>query len=133
MSLCIDPNIFVAALRGRAPFVQERLMGYRPSEVFVPYQVVAELRLGASKSRRPEHHHEKVSRMISPFAIMWPNESSLAHYVDIRCQLERRGESISDADLWIGAIARSLNCTLVTHNLNEFNRISGLKLENWID
>ncbi len=36
-------------------------------------------------------------------------------------------------DLWIACHALADESTLVTHNLDEFNRIDGLLLENWAD
>lgn len=132
MAFLIDTNIFVAALRGKAPQVQERIIRHPPQEILVPHQVVAELRVGAAKSARPEHHDHQVSIILQPFAIVWPDESALEHYVDIRVTLEDSGTLISEADLWIAAITRSTAGTLVTHNMGEFSRVPGLMVEDWL-
>ena len=50
---------------------------------------------------------------------------------DIRSDLERRGLIIGGNDLFIAAHALSLNYTLVTKNQCEFERVRGLKIENW--
>jgi tRNA(fMet)-specific endonuclease VapC len=128
----IDTNIFVACLRGRADQVRERFLQFPPSDVLVPFQVLAELKLGAAKSARPEHHSAQVDKILQPFSIAWPNHESLGHYVDIRAALERSGNSISQADLWIASIARSSNGILVTNNTHEFARVPGLLLEDWL-
>jgi tRNA(fMet)-specific endonuclease VapC len=49
----------------------------------------------------------------------------------IRSDLAVRGELIGNNDLWIAAHAKSLDLTLVTNNEKEFQRVSGLKTENW--
>ena len=132
MAFYIDTNIWVAALRGRAPQVMERMLRHDPREIVVPHQVLAELRVGAGKSARPEHHDRQVSLILEPFATVWPNEAALACYVEIRMELERAGRSISEADLWIAAMTRAADGVLVTHNTSEFQRVPGLKLEDWL-
>jgi tRNA(fMet)-specific endonuclease VapC len=46
-------------------------------------------------------------------------------------KLEKRGISIGPYDILIAASALSNNWTLVTHNREEFERIDGLKIEDW--
>ena len=60
------------------------------------------------------------------------DETAAIEYGNIRATLERRGTPIGANDLLIAAHARSLNLTLITNNLKEFNRVDGLRVENWI-
>lgn len=133
MAWFIDTNIFVASLRGRAPEVIAKFMQHPPHEILVPYQVLAELRLGARKSGRPEHNDRQVSTILQPFVIIWPDFVALQHYVDIRAHLERGGNIIGESDLWIAAITRAAGGILVTHNTGEFSRVPNLMLEDWIE
>lgn len=132
MAFFIDTNIFVAALRGRAPEVREQIMRLPPEEIRVPHVVLAELRVGAAKSARPDHHNRLVSTILQPFAVVWPDDEALAQYVEIRVALEKSGQPISEPDLWIAAITRAADGTLVTHNTSEFERVPDLKLANWM-
>lgn len=132
MAYFIDTNISVAALRGRAPHLQARIMQRPPHEIAVPHQVEAELRVGAAKSARPQHHDHQVGLILKPFAVVWPDQTALQHYVDIRVALEKIGKSISEPDLWIAAITRAAGGTLVTDNVGEFSRVPGLQVENWL-
>jgi tRNA(fMet)-specific endonuclease VapC len=59
------------------------------------------------------------------------SEDTAKDYADIRADLAEKGTPIGNNDLWIAAHARTLGCTLVTNNLKEFERVSGLQLENW--
>jgi tRNA(fMet)-specific endonuclease VapC len=53
-------------------------------------------------------------------------------YGSIRADLERRGQLIGGNDLWIAAHACALDLTLVTNNQREFQRVPGLKIQNWV-
>lgn len=132
MARYIDTNIFVACLRGRAAHVRDRFLQHPPGEILVPFQVLAELKLGAAKSARPEHHARQVDNILRPFAVAWPDIATVEHYVDIRSSLERAGTIISQPNLWIAAITRAAGGILVTHNTDEFSRVSGLMLEDWL-
>ena len=128
-----DTNIFVACLRGRADHVREKFLHHPPAEILVPFQVLAELKLGAAKSARPEHHALQVDNILRPFAIAWPDVAAVEHYVDIRGTLEKEGNVISQADLWIASITRAAGGILVTNNSDEFSRVPGLMLEDWLN
>jgi tRNA(fMet)-specific endonuclease VapC len=52
-------------------------------------------------------------------------------YATIRTDLEQRGHSISDNDLWIAAAALSLGAVLVSND-QAFSRVPGLGVEDWI-
>jgi len=51
----------------------------------------------------------------------------------LRADLERKGLPIGNMDMLIAAHARSLDAILVTNNQRHFSRVSGLKLENWVE
>ncbi|WP_139458528.1 PIN domain-containing protein, partial [Bathymodiolus thermophilus thioautotrophic gill symbiont] len=60
------------------------------------------------------------------------DESSAIIYGDIRVDLEKRGRVIGALDMLIAAHAKSLGATIVTNNTKEFDRVVGLKVENWV-
>jgi tRNA(fMet)-specific endonuclease VapC len=63
-----------------------------------------------------------------------PYENTAAsHYGDIRADLERKETVIGVNDLHIAAHVRSESLILVSNNVREFERIEGLRLENWIE
>ena len=61
----------------------------------------------------------------------WPQDASGA-YAEIRDALEAQGTPIGSNDLLIAAHALHLGCTLVTNNVEEFTRVDGLLVDNWI-
>ena len=131
MAYCLDTNTIVFCLRGKSAKVMQRLHATPASELCVPMQVVAELRVGATKSAKPTENAAKVNSFIKPYVVLWPDESTTDHYVSIRCALEAKGQCISEADLWIAATARSRGDVVVTNNVDELRRVPGLVVEDW--
>ena len=53
-------------------------------------------------------------------------------YGEIRATLESSGTPIGNNDLWIAAHAKAAGLTVVTNNEREFQRVPGLKVQNWV-
>lgn len=51
----------------------------------------------------------------------------------VRAALEVEGTLIGPLDTLIAGHALSINGSIVTHNVREFSRVQGLKVENWIE
>jgi tRNA(fMet)-specific endonuclease VapC len=126
----IDTNICIYAMRGRLlPVVRE--FEARRAEISVSAITQAELEFGAAKSERPDSSRRALAAFLADLQIL-PFEASAAdHFGQIRAHLERAGTPCGPYDMLIGAHARSLDLTLVTNNRREFDRMPGLKVENW--
>ena len=131
MAWFLDTNILVFCLRGKSPAAMRRLHGVPASDVRVPLQVHAELLVGAAKSKDPVPAKTRVLAFLAPFVVAWPDAAVEDHYVAIRTHLEALGTPISEADLWIAAMARAAGGTLVTNNTSEFSRVPNLSVEDW--
>ncbi len=59
-------------------------------------------------------------------------EDAARHYGSIRALLKKQGTSIGNNDLLIAAHAQSLKTVMVTNNVQEFNRVPDLSVENWL-
>jgi tRNA(fMet)-specific endonuclease VapC len=59
------------------------------------------------------------------------DENASKEYGKIKKDLKDRKCLIGPFDMLIGAHAKSLKMTLVTNNTKEFERINGLKIEDW--
>ena len=94
--------------------------------------VAAELRYGSTKKKAPELIY-KVNQILNEISVLALDVKADAFYGLIRCDLEAAGQPIGSNDLLIAAHALSLNLTLVTANVREFSRVSGLKVENWLE
>lgn len=73
-----------------------------------------------------------ISVVGAPAGSMPDGAHALAHrYAEIRTDLERRGCPIGPNDLWVAAHAAILGLTVVTGNTSEFQRVTGLAVEDW--
>jgi tRNA(fMet)-specific endonuclease VapC len=59
-------------------------------------------------------------------------ENAGKYYGAIRASLESRGKAVGNNDLWIAAHAKAASLTIVTNNEREFQRVPGLKVQNWV-
>ena len=94
--------------------------------------VLAELLFGAEKAARTEENVAVALAFSTIVRVVDFDGEAARHYAQIRGDLERRGTPIGGNDMLIAAHARSLDLTLVTNNRREFDRIPGLRVENWV-
>jgi tRNA(fMet)-specific endonuclease VapC len=101
-------------------------------EVGVSAITVAELEFGARKSGDYSAEIRAVRKILAPFSTPAFDAGACAqHYGEVRHNLEAAGESIGAMDLLIAAQARALGATLITNNTTHFQRMPGLRQENW--
>ena len=100
-------------------------------EVAVCSVVKAELYFGSRKSRNPAVNLGKQIQFLDQFRSLSFDDASAEAYADIRADLTAKGTIIGPYDLQIAAIAIANDLTLVTHNVSEFSRVAGLKVEEW--
>lgn len=74
---------------------------------------------------------ELVRLFTEPFECLPFDAVCAEHAGEIRAQLSASGAPIGPYDVLIAATARANRLTLVTHNLREFQRVVGVKLEDW--
>ena len=92
----------------------------------------AELTHGVEQSAQPERNLRILEDFCSRLMLLDYAPKAAAHYGEIRANLERKGTPIGVNDLHIAGHARSEGLTLVTNNMKEFERVEGLRLENWV-
>jgi tRNA(fMet)-specific endonuclease VapC len=94
---------------------------------------VSELEFGARHGDRYEDEISAVRKILAPFDIHdYDALASPVHCGRIRHELDSAGQTIGSMDLLIAAHALALDATLVTNNEAHFNRVSNLKVVNWL-
>lgn len=131
MKFLLDTNTCIAYLNGRAVGVRRQLQALAPGDVVLCSVVKAELLYGARKSRDPATVVAKLQRFFAPLASLPFDDPAAQAYGTVRAELERAGTPIGPNDLMIAAIAQANGLTLVTHNVGEFRRVPGLRVEDW--
>jgi tRNA(fMet)-specific endonuclease VapC len=132
MLFMLDTNICIYIIKNHPAEVIRKIKKFSPSDLVLSAIIVCELECGVSKSSDPEKNRQTLVKFLAPFEICSFDEQAASHYGDIRAHLERSGKLIGAMDLLIAAHARSLSLTLVTNNLNEFERVPGLRTVNWV-
>jgi len=92
-----------------------------------------ELMFGIEKRPLPSQGFATLGEISALIPVLPLPASAAPIYGTIRATLETRGQTIGPNDLWIAAHAKALDLTLVTNNEREFQRIDGLKIENWMN
>ena len=119
-------------MNGKFPSVREKFLSVSPKEIKISSVVKGELLLGAFKSHTREKTTEKVEKFLKPFEIVDFTDKMAYSYAEIRKDLELAGTPIGANDLLIAATVLHEKGTLITHNANEFSRVNGLKIEDWV-
>lgn len=127
----LDTNIVIYVLK-RRPVELLEVFNRQAGYMCISTVTEAELIHGAEKSERREHNLHQVEDFTSRLEVLDYGRKAAGHYGDIRTDLERKGLPIGVNDLHIAAHARSEGLVLVTNNLREFERVAGLRTENWL-
>jgi len=92
---------------------------------------LAELYFGVERSERRAENRQALEHFVGRLEVLPFSSKAASHYGQIRADLQKSGNAIGPHDLLIGAHARAEELTLVTNNTREFERIPGLRVENW--
>jgi predicted nucleic acid-binding protein len=126
----LDTDTCVAILRGNQAVMERR--AETPDKVVTTWITAAELFYGAAKSSIPGHNHTLVTRFLATLPVLGLDGAAVQIFGTTKALLERRGQRLDDADLFIGAIAVAQSATVVTRNRRHYERIPDITIENWI-
>jgi tRNA(fMet)-specific endonuclease VapC len=79
-----------------------------------------------------EKNGANLSKFFIGLEILDFDSGAAIEYGRIRATLRKKGTPIGQMDMLIAAHAKSKGLTLVTNNVSEFERVDGLKLEDWL-
>lgn len=125
----LDTDTYIEISRGRE-CVQKKMASAGLSNCLISEISLAELYVGFYKRNNPL---EPLFAFLEKHITTIPISSAIKTYARLRAQLESIGMSLEDMDLFIAATALVNNYTLVSHNIKNFSRIPGLKLEDWTE
>lgn len=127
----LDTNLCIRILRDRPQSIRARFNA-EADGLSISTIVLTELLHGASMSARPIENRTEVERFANRLAVLPFDVDAAAHAGNIRATLEREGRQIGGYDVLIAGHARSRGLVVVTGNLDEFNRVDGLRCEDWL-
>lgn len=136
MSYLLDTNVCIALINGtsnkiRARFIQAER---RKAEIATSSIVAHELWYGVAKSQSIADNARALAAFLSrDVELLEYSERDARAAGEIRAELERQGQRISEYNTLIAGQAFARNLILVTANTREFARVKGVIVEDWTE
>ncbi len=132
MKYLVDTNILIYLMNSKSKSLEKKFTSKDIRDFGVSSITVAELIYGAKKSQHKSKNLTAVLKILSPLTILDFDSTDAMEYGNIRAELEIKGQIIGANDLLIAAQAKRHKLIMLTANTKEFNRVSGIKVENWV-
>lgn len=134
MNYLLDTNILIYLIKHRPPEIAERVDALPDEDTLaMSFVTWAELLKGAERSSRKADVLRRLESLARQVPIIYPAGPAICrHYAEQFTRLKDAGTPIGANDLWIACHALAEEATLVTHNTREFERVTGLRLVDWV-
>jgi len=131
--ILLDTDALSILLRPPVPTRLEELLHEVPPEAqFTSAINIGELVYGAHRGPHTQRHLDGLRTKVLPNVTVLPFDQEAALiYGRVRADLERKGRPIAEPDLCVAAITLAHRLTLVTGNVRHFERIPGLRVEDF--
>ena len=126
----LDSNIVIYTMKNKPASVKEAFVKHY-GQMSISSITVMELAYGAEKSANPEHNLKVLEGFAARLEVLPYGDEAAMHTGQLRAQQAKAGKPIGPYEQMIAGHARSEGLILVSNNLKEFERVDGLRLENW--
>lgn len=133
MTYMLDTNICIYAIKRKPEQVFTRIKENLGNGLCISSITLAELEHGIAKSDYPEKNRASLTKFLTILNVLPFDEGAAREYGKICAFLQKKGTPIGTMDVLIAGHARSKDYTIVTNNVREFERMAGLKIENWAE
>ena len=127
----LDTSLCIRVLRDRPQGLRARFNA-NAEALCLSDVVLYELLYGAERSNDPPRIRREVEHFVGRLTVLPFESDAAAHTAEIRAELEVLGCAIGPYDLMIAGHARSGGLVVVTGNFGEFQRVQGLRCEDWL-
>jgi len=127
----LDTNIVIYTIKNRPSQVRETFKKH-DGQMCISSVSLGELIFGAERSSQTERNLADINAMVARMEVAAFEEHAAEHFGQLRAELYDVGQPIDPYDMMIAGHARSMGLILVTNNIAEFERVPGLRLENWV-
>jgi len=130
----LDTNICIYIIKKKTENVLSKLKQNWKKGLYISTITLAELEFGNANadSLYKERNRLALLEFLTIMGIKHFDELAAKEFGTLKKDLKDRNSLIGPLDMLIAAHAKSLGMTLVTNNAREFERIQGLKIENWV-
>ena len=125
----LDTNICIYFIKGKYNLAN-RIETVDPDAIFISEITLAELKFGVANSANPSRNQVVLEDFIRGVRVL-PIIEGLDIYANEKTRLRRLGTPIDEFDLLIGSTAIFYDLTLVTRNVRHFERLKGIRIEDW--
>lgn len=127
----LDTDTCSYILRRRPLSVKTQFEKVGSENLAISAVTLAELYYGAARHPDSARIRREIEDLAARLKVLAWDDGAADHYCGLRAGLEKAGTPIGAMDMMIAAHALSLGAVLVTNNLQHFERVPGLRLENW--
>jgi len=127
----LDTDICIFTIK-RKPAHLKRLFNSHIGQLCISSVTWGELVSGAEKSQQIERNLLDIEGFAARLVVLDFDAEAATQFGQIKATLEKRGDVIGPYDMMIAGHARSQGLILVTNNEREFQRVEGLRVENWV-
>ncbi|WP_085725532.1 tRNA(fMet)-specific endonuclease VapC [Pseudomonas sp. R37(2017)] len=127
----LDTNICIFTIKNKPQVVREAFNRHN-GQLCISSVTLMELIYGAEKSAAPEKNLAVIEGFAARLEVLPFDNEAAAHSAMIRSELAKAGTPIGPYDQMIAGHARSRGFIVVTNNLREFERVPGLRVEDWV-
>ncbi len=128
----LDTDIASYIIKGRAPQLDRRLASVPPPDVCISSLTRGELLFGVHLRPGEPRLARLVEQFLAGVASMPWDDAAADAYGRVAAELHLAGRRIGPLDTMIAAHALALDLRMVTNNVEQFSRVRGLQLENWL-
>lgn len=132
MKYLLDTDICSYIIKQRPMSVLERFEAVSVEQIGISVVTLAELIYGVERSSSIKVNLPIVKDFVGRLLVLSWDSQAAEHYGKLRAVLERQGTPIGNMDLMIAAQALSQNLIVVTNNVQHFERVPQLRVENWV-
>jgi tRNA(fMet)-specific endonuclease VapC len=130
---CFDTDVVSATMRREAPLgLIRKLALVPPAEQFTTAIALGEIVYGTAKAKSDELAARVRELVLTGISVLAFDRAAAEVYGVLRARLELEGQRLAEPDLRIASIALARDLTLVTGNVRHFQRVPGLRVENWL-
>ncbi|HAC67731.1 MAG TPA: VapC toxin family PIN domain ribonuclease [Pseudomonas sp.] len=131
LKFMLDTNTCIFTIKNRPESVREAFTRHQ-GQLCISTVTLMELIYGAEKSSSPERNLAVIEGFAARLEVLKYGLEAAAHTGQLRAELARAGQQIGPYDQMIAGHARSLGLIVVTNNRREFDRVPGLRVEDWV-
>lgn len=128
----LDTNTLIYFFKGQGK-VSERLLATSPQLIAVSTITLFELETGLLKSNSNAVRRQQIDALVNAVKVLPVNQTVAEVSAKIRFELEAKGLPIGPLDTLIAGTALSAKASIVTRNVREFARVTGLTVVDWFE